>query len=78
MMAHSLVAQRASPGAQMVKNPPARQETWVQSLDWEDPLETGDPTSCLERRGAGQATVPGITKRQTQLSNLHLHFFLSV
>ena len=25
----------------MVKNPPAVQETWVQSLDWEDPLEKG-------------------------------------
>ena len=25
--------------AQMVKNPPAVWETWVQSLDWEDPLE---------------------------------------
>ena len=25
--------------AQMVKNPPAMQETWVQSLGWEDPLE---------------------------------------
>ena len=23
----------------MVKNPPALQGTWVQSLDWEDPLE---------------------------------------
>ena len=23
----------------MVKNPPAIQETWVRSLDWEDPLE---------------------------------------
>ena len=29
----------ASLGAQMVKNLPATQETWVQSLDWEDPLE---------------------------------------
>ena len=27
--------------AQMVKNPPAVWETWVQSLDWEDPLEEG-------------------------------------
>ena len=27
--------------AQMVKNPPAMQETWVQSLSWEDPLEEG-------------------------------------
>ena len=25
--------------AQLVKNPPALQETWVQSLGWEDPLE---------------------------------------
>ena len=25
--------------AQVVKNPPAMQETWVRSLDWEDLLE---------------------------------------
>ena len=25
--------------AQMAKNPPAMQETWVLSLGWEDPLE---------------------------------------
>ena len=31
----------ASLVAQMVKNPPAIQETWVQSLGWEDPLEKG-------------------------------------
>ena len=30
---------RASLGAQSVKNLPAVQETWVQSLGWEDPLE---------------------------------------
>ena len=30
--------------AQMVKNPPAMQETWVQSLDWEDPPEKGMAT----------------------------------
>ena len=30
--------------AQLVKNPPARQETWVQSLSWEDPLEKGKAT----------------------------------
>ena len=29
----------ASLVAQMVKNPPVMQETWVQSLDEEDPLE---------------------------------------
>ena len=27
--------------AQLVKNLPAMQETWVQSLAWEDPLEEG-------------------------------------
>ena len=30
---------RTSLVAQLVKNPPAMQETWVQSLGWEDPLE---------------------------------------
>ena len=29
---------RASLVAQMVKNLPAMQQTWVQSLGWEDPL----------------------------------------
>ena len=33
------VTLRVSLIAQMVKNPPAMQETWVQSLDWEDHLE---------------------------------------
>ena len=31
----------ASLVAQLVTNPPAMQETWVWSLGWEDPLETG-------------------------------------
>ena len=31
----------ASLVAQVVKNPPAMQEAWVQSLGWEDPLEEG-------------------------------------
>ena len=34
----------ASLVAQLVKNPPAMQETWVQSLCWEDPLEKGKAT----------------------------------
>ena len=56
----------ASLVAQMVKNPPAVQETWVQFLDWEDPLEEGMATdsSILAwripmERGAWQATVRG-------------------
>ena len=34
----------ASLVAQLVKNLPAMRETWVQSLDWEDPLEKGMDT----------------------------------
>ena len=30
---------QTSLAAQLVKNPPAILETWVQSLSWEDPLE---------------------------------------
>ena len=52
----------------MVKNSPAMQETWVQSLDWEDGLETGMAThssilACRipTDRGAWQTTVHGIT-----------------
>ena len=62
----------SSPGDQMVKNPPAMQETWVRSLGWENPLEDfhGNPLqySCLENpmdRGAWRATVHGVTKSQT-------------
>ena len=32
------------PVAQSVKNLPAVQETWVQTLGWEDPLEEGMAT----------------------------------
>ena len=38
------VSKRASLVAQMVKNPPTMQETWVRSLGWEDPLEEGMAT----------------------------------
>ena len=61
--------------AQTVKNLPAMQETQVQSLDQEDPLEKGMAThssiSCLENsmdKGAWWATVHGVAWSQTQLS----------
>ena len=47
--------------AQMVKNPPAIQETWVRSQGQEDPLEEGmqpTPVSCLENPH-GQKSLPG-------------------
>ena len=34
--------------AQTVKKPPAMQETCVQSLGWEDPLEEGTATHSME------------------------------
>ena len=34
----------ASLVAELVKKPPAMQETWAQSLGWEDPLEKGKAT----------------------------------
>ena len=37
----SKIRVQASLAAQLVKNPPAMQETQVQSLGWEDPLEEG-------------------------------------
>ena len=36
-----------SPVAQLVKNPPATWETWVQSLGWEDPLVKGKATHSI-------------------------------
>ena len=60
----------------MVKNLPAMTETWVRSLGWEDPLEEGMAThsSILAwrihmDRGAWQATVHGVAKSQTWLSD---------
>ena len=38
---YSLQSSRASLVAQLVKNPPAMQATWVRSLGWEDLLEKG-------------------------------------
>ena len=115
----SLVRQRASVVAQLVKNPPAMRKTPVQSLGREDPLRrdrlptpvflgfpggsdskesacnagdlgsvpglgrspgegNGYPLqySCLENpmdRGAWRATVHGVTKSQTRLSDFHFH-----
>ena len=45
----------ASLVAQMVKNPPAMRETWIQSLGQEDPLEKGTATPVLH----GQRSLAG-------------------
>ena len=60
----------------MVKNLPAMQKTWVRALGWEDPLEEGMAThsSILawrisKDRGAWQATIHGVAKSRTRLSD---------
>ena len=52
---------RASLVAQMVKNLPAMQETWVLSLGWKDPLEEGMATysSILAWKSHGQSSLAG-------------------
>jgi len=57
---------------QLVNNPPAMWETWVQSLGWEDPLEKGTAThsSILAWRLHGLYRV---TKNWTQLGDFHFH-----
>ena len=68
----------------MVKNLPARWETWVQSLGREDPLEKSKATplqySCLENpkdRGVWWATVHGVTKSgHDSATNTHTHITL--
>ena len=50
----------ASLVAQMVKCLPAMQETWVQSLGWEDPLEEGMATySSILAWGIRKDREPG-------------------
>ena len=58
--------------AQLVKNPPAMQETWVRSLGSEDTLEKGKAThsSILAWRIAW-TIVHRVAKSQTRLSNLY-------
>ena len=62
--------------AQTVKKLPAVWETWVQLLGWEDPLEEDTATHSavlawriLMDRGTWWATVHGVAKSQTQLSD---------
>ena len=57
------------PGGSVVKNPPAN--TGVLSLGGEDPLENGmaTPSSApVWKREAWRATVHGVTKSRTRLS----------
>ena len=69
----------ASLVAQIVKNPSAMQDTWVQSLGWEDPLEEGTAThfSILAwripmDREAWQTTVHGVSEGKVRWGYLRI------
>ena len=70
----------ASRVAQLVKNPPAMQETWVQPLGWEDPLEKGNsyPLQYSGLENSMDCIVHGVAKSRTRLSNFDFLSFLSV
>ena len=62
----------ASLVAQLGKNSPAMRETWLWSLDWEDPLEKGKAThSSILAWRIPWTIVHGVTKCQTWLRDFH-------
>ena len=75
----------ASLVAQLVKNPPAKWETWVQSRGWED---LGSVLGLGRSSGEGKGyplqysglenpmdcMVHGVAKRRTRLSDFYFHF----
>ena len=66
----------ASLVAQLVKNPPAMWENWVQSLGWEDsPGEgKGYPLQYSGLENSMDCIVHGVAKSWTRLSDFHFHF----
>ena len=58
--------------AQLVKNPPAMWETWVQSLHWERSPEEGKghPLQCSGLENS-MDFIRGVTDSWTQLSDFH-------
>ena len=60
--------------AQLVKKPPAMQETSVRSLGWEDPLAKGKAThSSILAWRIPWTTVHGVAKSRTRLKDSHFH-----
>ena len=62
----------ASLVAQLVKNPPTTRETWVWSLDWEDPLERGKATHSSILAWS-IPWIHGVAESQTRLNRFHFH-----
>ena len=64
--------------AQLVKNPPSMQETWVWSLGWEDSPGEGNgyPLQYSGLENSMDCIFYEVTKSQTWPSNFHFHNFL--
>ena len=73
MIGYPLQYSWASLVAQLVKNTAAMQETYVQFLGWEDPLEKGKAThsSISGLENSVDYVVHGVAKSQTRLSDFH-------
>ena len=68
----------ASLVAQLVKNPPAMRETWIQSLGWEDPLEKGKaPHSSIQAWSLPWTVQYVGPQSQTRLSDFHFTLLFS-
>ena len=66
--------------AQLVKNMPAMQETWIQSLGWEDPpgKGNGNPLQNSGLENSMDCIVHGFAKSWTQLSNFYLLTYIYI
>ena len=72
-MGYPLQDSWASLVAQLVKNPPAMQETWVRSLVWEDSPREGEgyPLQYSDLENSMDYAVHGVVKSRTRLSDFH-------
>ena len=62
--------------AQLVKNPPAMQETWIQSLGWEHLLEKGTATHSSILAWRTPWTIPWGRKEADTTERLSLSLSL--
>ena len=57
--------------AQLVKNPPAMWETWVQSLGWKHPLEKGKATHSSILAWRIPWTVQSMGSKESDMTERH-------
>ena len=64
--------------AQMVKNLPAKRETWVLSLGWEDRLEKGKATYSGILAWRILWAIQSMGSQRVRLSDFHFHYKLGL